>query len=81
MVGLAGLHLFLPGGIGTHADVLARVPATQRGTWPAGVPQILRSTIDHVLVPVESCMVGDTRTVDIPGSDHAAIATTIVITG
>lgn len=69
------------GGIATHRDVLAAVPAAERGTWPASVPQVLRSSIDHVLVPVDVFSVGDARVVDIPGSDHAAIATTISIDG
>lgn len=69
------------GALATHGDVLAGITATQRGTWPAAVPQVLRSSIDHVLVPVDSCNLGDTRILDIPGSDHAAIVTTILLNG
>ncbi len=69
------------GGIVTHRDVLAAVPAAKRGTWPASVPLVLRSGIDHVLVPVDDFSVREASVVEIPGSDHAAIATTISIDG
>lgn len=69
------------GGITTHADVLTSIPATGRGTWPAAVPRILRASIDHVLIPVGAAAVAEATVIDIAGSDHAAIATTISIQG
>lgn len=69
------------GAITTHADVLAAVPPGERGTWPATLPQSLRSGIDHVFIPADARVVGDARVVDIPGSDHAAIVATIATTG
>ncbi len=69
------------GAITTHADVLAAVPAGERGTWPASLPQSLRSGIDHVFIPAAALVVDDARVIDIPGSDHAAIVATIATTG
>lgn len=68
-------------GITSHADVLAAAPSTGRGTWPASAPQILRSSIDHVLIPANTHAVRDARVVDIPGSDHAAVVATISTPG
>ncbi len=67
------------GDVTTHVDVLSTVPVTRRGTWPVTAPQILRSSIDHILVPRNSYAVSDSRVIDIPGSDHAAIVTTILL--
>ncbi len=63
--------------ITTHTDALAAVSGVLRGTWPRDSPQMLRSSIDHVLVPRVTYAVGKTTIVDILGSDHAAVAATL----
>ncbi|MDO5735679.1 MAG: endonuclease/exonuclease/phosphatase family protein [Propionibacteriaceae bacterium] len=65
------------GGITSHADVLTSAPAVERGTWPATAPPVLRSSIDHVLIPTSAFAVGDAGVLDITGSDHAAVVTRI----
>lgn len=60
-----------------HGDVLMGVPVLQRGTWPHSAPRALPSGIDHILVPLNGYAVEAARVVEIPGSDHAAVAATL----
>ena len=65
------------GAISTHADVLSASTEMASGTWPQTLPHALRSRIDHVLIPRNAYTVDDVAIVDIAGSDHAAIATSL----
>lgn len=60
-----------------HGDVLLDAALLERGTWPTDAPPALRSSIDHILVPVERYGVAVARVVDIAGSDHAAVVATL----
>lgn len=60
-----------------HGDALLSAPLLRRGTWPTSAPPSLRSSIDHILVPVNRYGVVDARVVDIAGSDHAAVVATL----
>ena len=66
------------GGITTHVDATSSIHAASRGTWPHAAPRVLRSSIDHILVPVTGHSIKHAKIVDVPRSDHAAIAATIV---
>lgn len=59
-----------------HTSALSALPAWQRGTWPTSSPRWLRTGIDHVFVP-PGWAVSTARVIDIPGSDHAALITTL----
>lgn len=65
------------GAVTSHGDVLATIPAINRGSWPIKAPQILRASIDHILIPVDMYAAIDAEIVDVIGSDHAAVVTTI----
>ncbi|RRD44864.1 endonuclease/exonuclease/phosphatase family protein [Buchananella hordeovulneris] len=59
-----------------HTSALSALPAWQRGTWPTSSPRWLRTGIDHVFVP-PGWAVSSAQVIDIPGSDHAALITTL----
>lgn len=66
--------------ISTHADAVTTISGVTRGTWPSIAPQFLRSSIDHVLVPQDSYAVRKTAIVEVPGSDHAGVVTSVSTT-
>lgn len=67
------------GRMASHQDVLCHLPFYTRGTWPVKLPPLLRSSIDHILLPAERFDVLQVEIVDLPGSDHAAIFVEIAV--
>ncbi|GAA1941965.1 endonuclease/exonuclease/phosphatase family protein [Amycolatopsis minnesotensis] len=70
----AALRRFLDGG---YADAAARTGNGLKPTWPDGIfpPPV---TIDHVLVD-DRVAVNDYQVLDIPGSDHSAIFSGLIV--
>ena len=64
--------------ITTHYDALETLSPFQRGTWPAKLPAVFRSSIDHILLP-DACSVKSVETRKMDSSDHAAIFSELII--
>ncbi|WP_345711410.1 endonuclease/exonuclease/phosphatase family protein, partial [Kineococcus glutinatus] len=60
-------------GDGPVVDVGAATGTGARGTWPAKVPALLGSPIDHVLADSRRWRPVASEVVDLPGSDHRAV--------
>lgn len=65
--------------IDTHEDALIYLPRFERGTWKTDLPVCFRTAIDHILLPKEKYRVKNIEVIDLPGSDHAAIFTEIIL--
>ena len=62
-----------------YVDALSSNSILERGTWPRKLPKVLRSSIDHILLPKDKYAVKSVEVVDLNGSDHAAIFSEIGI--
>ncbi|NAZ82740.1 endonuclease/exonuclease/phosphatase family protein, partial [Kineococcus sp. R8] len=65
-----GLHL-----PGSCVDAGQQTGTGARGTWPARVPALLGTTIDHALADGDAWRAVGSRVEDLRGSDHRALVT------
>lgn len=59
--------------INTHEDILNYAPVMKRGTWNKDMPDFFKTTIDHILVPVNQYSVKKVEIKDLENSDHMCI--------
>lgn len=56
-----------------HEDLLQYANPFNRGTWHRKIPNIFRTTIDHILVPVNKYRVNNVEIKNFKNSDHVCI--------
>ena len=59
--------------IDTHEDILNYAPVMKRGTWNKDIPDLFKTTIDHILVPANQYSVKKVEIRDLENSDHMCI--------
>lgn len=59
--------------ITTHEDVLDYLSRFRRGTWHSRLPIWMSTSIDHVLIPKDTCRVKKVDVLKLGESDHRAI--------